>query len=381
ARMAFTSRYLMDSRPFKDVVIHGLIRDSEGRKMSKSLGNGVDPKDVIADYGIDALRFFLATNSTPGQDVRYIESKVEAAWNFINKLWNASRFTIMNLQDLEITKPEDDDLSLADFWIIDKYNQTLDSVNKNMDKYEYAMVGNELYHFVWDEFCDWYIELSKASLKSEDVKLKNATAYTLKTMLNNILKLLHPFIPFVTDEIYTNINSESIYDSLWPQPIVSSSEDSVKSMNKIINIIRLSREIRVEYDLKPSLDLEANIKNHQNESLEFSALEQEILAMLARVSIVDDIEGEALVRTFKGGSISILLSDIVDYAEELEKLKAEQKRLEGEVERSNKMLANKGFISKAPEAKVNAEKEKLEGYQTELKTVLERIEETKLKME
>ena len=381
ARMAFTSRYLMDSRPFKDVVIHGLIRDSEGRKMSKSLGNGVDPKDVIADYGIDALRFFLATNSTPGQDVRYIESKVEAAWNFINKLWNASRFVIMNLEDLEITKPEDDDLSLADFWIIDKYNQTLDSVNKNMDKYEYAMVGNELYHFVWDEFCDWYIELSKASLKSEDVKLKNATAYTLKTMLNNILKLLHPFIPFVTDEIYTNINNESIYDILWPQPIVSSSEDSVKSMNKIINIIRLSREIRVEYDLKPSLDLEANIKNHQNESLEFSALEQEILAMLARVSIVDDIEGEALVRTFKGGSVSILLSDIVDYAEELEKLKAEQKRLEGEVERSNKMLANKGFISKAPEAKVNAEKEKLEGYQTELKTVLERIEETKLKME
>ena len=381
ARMAFTSRYLMDSRPFKDVVIHGLIRDSEGRKMSKSLGNGVDPKDVIADYGIDALRFFLATNSTPGQDVRYIESKVEAAWNFINKLWNASRFTIMNLQDLEITKPDDKDLSLADFWIIDKYNKTLDSVNKNMDKYEYAMVGNELYHFVWDEFCDWYIELSKASLKSEDVKLKNATAYTLKTMLNNILKLLHPFIPFVTDEIYTNINSESIYESLWPQPIVSSSEDSVKSMNKIINIIRLSREIRVEYDLKPSLDLEANIKNHQNESLEFSALEQEILAMLARVSIVDDIEGEALVRTFKGGSISILLSDIVDYAEELEKLKAEQKRLDGEVERSNKMLANKGFISKAPEAKVNAEKEKLEGYQTELKTVLERIEETKLKME
>ena len=381
ARMAFTSRYLMDSRPFKDVVIHGLIRDSEGRKMSKSLGNGVDPKDVIADYGIDALRFFLATNSTPGQDVRYIESKVEAAWNFINKLWNASRFTIMNLQDLEITKPDDKDLSLADFWIIDKYNKTLDSVNKNMDKYEYAMVGNELYHFVWDEFCDWYIELSKASLKSEDVKLKNATAYTLKTMLNNILKLLHPFIPFVTDEIYTNINNESIYDSLWPQPIVSSSEDSVKSMNKIINIIRLSREIRVEYDLKPSLDLEANIKNHQNESLEFSALEQEILAMLARVSIVDDIEGEALVRTFKGGSISILLSDIVDYAEELEKLKAEQKRLDGEVERSNKMLANKGFISKAPEAKVNAEKEKLEGYQTELKTVLERIEETKLKME
>ncbi|HZJ86054.1 MAG TPA: valine--tRNA ligase, partial [Erysipelotrichaceae bacterium] len=138
ARMAFTSRYLMDSRPFKDVVIHGLIRDSEGRKMSKSLGNGVDPKDVIADYGIDALRFFLATNSTPGQDVRYIESKVEAAWNFINKLWNASRFVIMNLEDLEITKPEDDDLSLADFWIIDKYNQTLDSVNKNMDKYEYA---------------------------------------------------------------------------------------------------------------------------------------------------------------------------------------------------------------------------------------------------
>lgn len=381
ARMAFTSRYLMDSRPFKDVVIHGLIRDSEGRKMSKSLGNGVDPKDVIAEYGIDALRFFLATNSTPGQDVRYIESKVEAAWNFINKLWNASRFVIMNIEDLEITTPNEEDLSLADFWIIDKFNKTLDSVSQNMDKYEYAMVGNELYHFVWDDFCDWYIELSKASLKSDNPKLKNAAAYTLKTMLNNILGLLHPFIPYVTDEIYTKINADSIYNTLWPKANPMTNDKQVSQMDKIINIIRLTREIRVEYNLKPSLDLESKIENHKNEVLEFTSLEKEILYMLARVNIVENIEGEALARTFKGGSVSILLSDIVDYKEELEKLNLEAKRLESEVDRSNKMLANKGFTSKAPAAKVEIEQDKLEGYKTQLETVNERIKETKLKME
>lgn len=381
ARMAFTSRYLMDSRPFKDVVIHGLIRDSDGRKMSKSLGNGVDPQDVIAEYGIDALRFFLATNSTPGQDIRYIESKVEAAWNFINKLWNASRFVIMNIENLEIEKPNQEDLSLADFWIIDKFNKTLKSVNSNMEKYEYALAGNELYHFVWDQFCDWYIELSKASLKSNDQKKVNATAYTLKTMLNNILKLLHPFIPFVTDEIYTSINDATIYDVSWPVSNSSVNDDLVLQMDKIINIIRLARELRVEYELKPSLDLAAEIVDHNNNSIQFDELEKEILQMLARVEIVDSLEGEALVRTFEGGSVSILLSDIVDYKEELIKLKAEAERLNSEVDRSNKMLANKGFINNAPQAKVQVEKDKLAAYKIQLQTVKDRIEITKQKME
>ncbi len=381
ARMAFTSRYLMKERPFKDVVIHGLIRDSKGLKMSKSLGNGVDPQDVIAEYGIDALRFFLATNSTPGQDVRYIESKVEAAWNFINKLWNASRFVIMNIEDRAIQQPKVEDLSLADFWIIDKFNKTLKSVTENMEKYEYAIAGNELYHFVWDQFCDWYIELSKASLKSEDPAKSNAAAYLLKTMLNNILSLLHPFVPFVTDEIYYSINSKSIYDAAWPKTNTMTNIELVTQMDKIINIIQLSREIRVEYELKPSLDLAAMIVDHKNTTLTFNSLEREILYMLARLEIVDNIEGEALVRTFKGGSVSILMSDIVDYQEELNKLNKEAERLNNEVTRSNKMLANKGFIEKAPAAKIEVEKEKLEAYKIQLATVRQRIEITKLKLE
>ena len=379
--MAFTSRYLMKERPFKDVVIHGLIRDSKGLKMSKSLGNGVDPQDVIAEYGIDALRFFLATNSTPGQDVRYIESKVEAAWNFINKLWNASRFVIMNIEDRAIEQPKVEDLSLADFWIIDKFNKTLKSVTENMEKYEYAIAGNELYHFVWDQFCDWYIELSKASLKSEDPAKSNAAAYLLKTMLNNILSLLHPFVPFVTDEIYYSINSKSIYDAAWPKTNTMTNIELVTQMDKIINIIQLSREIRVEYELKPSLDLAAMIVDHKNTTLTFNSLEREILYMLARLEIVDNIEGEALVRTFKGGSVSILMSDIVDYQEELNKLNKEAERLNNEVTRSNKMLANKGFIEKAPAAKIEVEKEKLEAYKIQLATVRQRIEITKLKLE
>ena len=381
ARMGFTSRYLMKSRPFKDVVIHGLIRDSEGRKMSKSLGNGVDPKDVIATYGIDALRFFLATNSTPGQDVRYIENKVEAAWNFINKLWNASRFTIMNLEDLEITKPSKEDLSLADFWINERFNKTLKSITENLEKYEYALAGNELYHFVWDEFCDWYIELSKASLKSDDQKLKNAAAYTLKTTLNNILKLLHPFIPFVTDEIYSNINSQSIYQTSWPKSSSFTNKAKVEKMEQVITIIKLFREVRVDYNLKPSLELEFTIVDHDKNQIEFNSLEKEILSLIAKVKVVSTIEGEALVKPFKGGSVSLLLSDVVDFEEELDKLEKEKNRLKNEVVRSNKMLANKGFINKAPQAKVQAEKDKLEAYQTQLETVLERISETKNKME
>ncbi len=381
ARMAFTSRYLKNSRPFKDVVIHGLIRDSEGHKMSKSLGNGVDPKDVIAQYGIDALRFFLATNSTPGQDVRYIESKVEASWNFINKLWNASRFVILNIEDLEIVKPKDEDLSLADFWIIDKFNDTLKSVSANMDKYEYAIAGNELYHFVWDDFCDWYIELSKASFKSDDLAVRNAAAYTLKTMLNNILALLHPFIPFVTDEIYESINGETIYNASWPTTNEMTNDKQVAQMEKIINIIRVTREIRVEYDLKPSLDLPSLIVDHNNQQLTFNSLEKEILYSLARVSIIEELKGEALVKTFKGGSIGVLLSDIVDYQQQLIKLKEQADKLNSEVLRSNKMLANKGFVAKAPADKIQAEKDKLLGYQTQLATVLERIEFTKQKME
>ncbi len=380
ARMAFMSKYLMKERPFKDVIIHGLIRDSEGVKMSKSLGNGVDPMDVIAEYGIDALRFFLATNSTPGQDIRYNPSKVNSASNFINKLYNASRFVMMNLEELNITQPSSEDYTAADHWIINKFNETIEEVNFNMEKYEYAIAGNVMYHFVWDDFCDYYIELSKAGLKSEDEKVRNATAYTLKSILENILKMLHPFIPYVTDEIYGALTNTEIHEASWPTKSSEINEDNVKRMESIIDIIRIVREIRVEYELKPSQPLNILMKDFDEQVISFNELEKVMLQMLVRVDVTESLDGEALSRVYKDGSINILLSDVVDYAKELEKLTKEEERLNNEIKRSNQMLSNKNFVDKAPEAKVNAEKDKLHGYETQLKTVLENIKSTKEKL-
>ena len=206
ARMAFQTRYCMKNRPFKDVLIHGLVRDANGRKMSKSLGNGIDPMDVIQDHGVDALRFFLTTNSTPGQDLRYIDEKVEASANFINKIWNASRFVLMQIPEtMEIEDIDLTNVSMIDKWILKRFNEVLQSVTANMEKYEYALVGNELYSFIWDDFCSWYIELSKAGLQSEDETVRKAAQSTLVTVLSGIVRMLHPFMPFVTEEIYLAI--------------------------------------------------------------------------------------------------------------------------------------------------------------------------------
>lgn len=380
ARMAFMSKYLMKERPFKDVIIHGLIRDAHGVKMSKSLGNGVDPMDVIAEYGIDALRFFLATNSSPGQDIRYNETKVTAASNFINKLYNASRFVMMNLEGIEISEPATEDYTVADIWIKDKFNAMINEVNTNMETYEYAIAGNAIYHFVWDDFCDYYIELSKAGIKSEDPKVKNATAYTLKSILENILAVLHPFIPYVTDEIYEILSGASIYDKAWPQAEAAVDNAMVKQMSKIIEVIKLVREIRVEYNIKPSQTLDVYTKDFDNNLISFTGIEKEMLINLVRANMVEDLEGELLSRVYSAGSVNVLVADIVDYAVELEKLSKEELRLLNEIKRSENMLANKNFVDKAPQAKVDVEVEKLEAYKTQLKSVLASLEEVKNKL-
>lgn len=379
ARMAFMSKYLMGERPFKDVVIHGLIRAEDGSKMSKSLGNGIDPMDVIEEHGIDALRFFLATNSSPGQDVRYNPDKVVAASNFINKLYNASRFVMMNISDKEIVKPELTDLTSADHWIMNKFNETIKEVNTNMEKYEYAIAGNVIYHFVWNDFCDYYIELSKAGIKADE-KTSNATAHTLKTILEHILEMLHPFIPYVTDEIYNALTNDSIYNAEWPKAIDRINDEDVKRVDQIIDIIKTVREIRVEYDIKPSQELEILVKDFKENPESFDGLEQEMLFMLARIKVIEVLDGELLSRVYTQGSINILVSDIIDYEEELVKLSKEEERLNGEIKRSEGMLSNENFTSKAPEAKVNAEKDKLEAYKTQLQTVLENIKKTKEKL-
>ncbi|MBE6123780.1 MAG: valine--tRNA ligase [Erysipelotrichaceae bacterium] len=377
ARMAFQARHFTKDRPFKDVLIHGLIRDAQGRKMSKSLGNGIDPMQVIDEYGVDALRFFLTTNSTPGQDMRYIPEKVEAAWNFINKIWNASRFVLMNLP--EGMKAEDVDLtslSAADAWILTKLNQTIEHVTANMEKYEFALVGNELYSFVWDDFCSWYVEMSKASLSSDDPKVVKAAQSTLYLMLDHIVRLLHPFMPFVTEEIFGMLNEkeESICIASWPEKIADLPDTDLESMERLISIIKKTREVKIANDLKPGAHLDILVKDIDGNQLKRDENLAAILEKMAKTSWCDSLEGDLSVHPVKGGSIYIPSAQLLDREAELAKLGSEKKRLEGEIARSNGILNNKGFLAKAPAAKVEAERKKLEDYQKQYDVVIARLD-------
>lgn len=382
ARMAFQARHFTENRPFKDALIHGLIRDSEGRKMSKSLGNGVDPMEVIDTYGVDSLRFFLTTNSTPGQDVRYMPEKVEASWNFINKIWNATRFVLMNIEDnFSLEDITLSNISEIDAWILKRFNETLTHVNQNMDKYEFALVGNELYRFIWDDFCNWYIELSKASLQSEDSAVKVATQSTLLTVLRGITKLLHPFMPFVTEEIYQSLphTEESICIASWPELIENLPEVDLEAVAQLISIIQTIREIKVDYQLKPSTPVTLLTKDASGNIIEFDETKQSILERMAKVTCISSLEEEAMVRPITGGSIAIPMSEIVNVEEEIKKLEKEQKNLEAEITRATNMLSNPNFTNKAPQAKVDAEKEKLAGYQRQFEIVSSQLKELKEK--
>ena len=376
ARMAFQARHFTHERPFKDVLIHGLIRDEQGRKMSKSLGNGIDPMKVIDDYGVDALRFFLTTNSTPGQDMRYIDSKVEAAWNFINKIWNASRFVLMNLR--EVMRMEDVDLSTlssADAWILNKLNETIDHVTENMEKYEFALVGNELYSFVWDDFCSWYVEMSKASLNSDDAKIRKGAESTLLIMLNAIVRLLHPFMPFVTEEIYLTMphDLESINLETWPAKIEGIASTDMEGMERLISVIQKIREVKVTNDLKPSALLTCMIKDLDGNVITPDENLAAMLQRMAKTEWKEALDGDLTVETVHGGTLYIPSSELSDPEEEMKKLEAEKARLEGELKRSENILNNKGFLAKAPAAKVEAEKKKQEAYRSQYQVILDRI--------
>ena len=382
ARMAFQARYATHSRPFKDVLIHGLVRDAQGRKMSKSLGNGVDPMDVIDQYGCDALRFFLTTNSTPGQDLRFIPEKVEASWNFINKIWNASRFVCMQLD--ENMSLEDIDLthaSMIDKWILKRFNETLESVTANMERFEFALVGNELYSFIWDDFCSWYIELCKAELNSEDAQIKHACVSTLITVLSAIVRLVHPFMPFVTEEIYTSIPHAyaSINQETWPKPVdITISEQEMNEVNELITMIQAVRDIKTTYNLKPSAPVNVLIKDTDNN---IRACNEAIAAILFKMCkatwITEDSNEEMVTRTILNGTLSILLADVVNKEEEIAKCEKELTRLTSEIKRCEGMLSNPNFTNKAPAAKVEAEKEKLANYQQQYELTASRLAELK----
>lgn len=385
ARMAFQTRYCMNSRPFKDVLIHGLVRDAQGRKMSKSLGNGIDPMDVIAEHGVDALRFFLTTNSTPGQDLRYIDEKVAASANFINKIWNASRFVLMQIpEDMEVSDIDLSNASMIDKWILKRFNEVLESVTTNMEKYEYALVGNELYSFIWDDFCSWYIELSKAGLSSDDDTVRKAAQSTLVTVLSGIVRMLQPFMPFVTEEIYLSIphTEESINLEVWPCAVeVAMSDEEMTAIRQLITMIEAVRSLRVDYNLKPSMDIDVIIRDEHGTALSSAAYINAILQKMCHATWIDADEQneEMAVRPILHGTLNVPLAAILDVAEEIEKLSREIKRLKQEIKRGEGMLSNPNFVNKAPQAKVDAEREKLEGYRSQYAIVEKQLEDMRKK--
>ncbi|MEF9920862.1 MAG: valine--tRNA ligase [Erysipelotrichaceae bacterium] len=385
ARMAFQARYCTSKRPFKDVLIHGLVRDADGHKMSKSLGNGIDPMEVIEQYGSDALRFFLTTNSTPGQDLRFIPKKVEASWNFINKIWNASRFVLMNLEQDEKSNEIDlTNISFIDRWILQRLNEVIISVSSNMDKYEFALVGNELYNFIWNDFCSWYIELSKAGLNSDNEMVKHATCSTLHYVLSAIVRLLHPFMPYVSEEIYLCLpNSlESINLASWPKVNdIKVSLEEMKEMKQLLSMIEAVREIKNDYRLKPSLDIEVVVKDKDNKIIEFNEQMNAILQKMCHASIVyKDSEQEMVIRPIEDGTINVALADIMNIDEEITRLEKEQNRLLQEINRGKGMLKNEKFILKAPASKVEEEKVKLHNYESQLLIVQDQLKQMKEKI-
>jgi len=382
ARMIFSGLYNMDKTPFDTVLIHGIIRDSEGRKMSKSLGNGVDPLEVIDEYGADALRFMLVTGNSPGNDIRYIPERVEAARNFANKMWNASRFVMMNLDKEVMNKYKDcTEYSLADKWILSRMNTLVKEVTDNMEKYELGIALQKVYDFMWTEFCDWYIELVKGILYGEDEKAKGIVYNVLNEVLQTGLKLLHPVMPFITEEIYTTLtDGESIVLSNWPEYNEAiENHKAEKDMDFIIEAIKGLRNVRAEMNVPPSR--KAKVIGYTTEEARDAFISGvhyiEKLASASEVVFINDkseVPENAVSLVVKGGELFMPLLDLVDKEKELERLNKEKKKLEGEVERIDKKLSNQGFVAKAPQAVIDGEKEKREKYQEMLNAVLVRIE-------
>nr|WP_277871015.1 valine--tRNA ligase [Culicoidibacter larvae] len=381
SRMIFQSLEFTDQRPFNDVLIHGLIRAEDGRKMSKSLGNGIDPMDVIEQYGADSMRYFLVTSTSPGQDLRYSHEKLEATWNFINKIWNASRYVLMNTEGINgMFKIES--LSNIDSWILTQLNQTIEAINYNADKYEFGEVGRYLYNFIWNDFCDWYIELSKPILQGDDEAQKIVTKQVLHYVLTAIVKLMHPFMPYVTEEIWQQLDQKevSIMRASWPEIHPEwSNQQAVANTEYLMELIRGVRSIRKEYEVGNSTALPIIIKTASNSIAdELSGLLPfiERFANPSSLTISSDVAEPEQAATVIGKAFSLFipLADLVDLDAEREKLQAELKKLTAEIERGEKMLANPGFVNKAPEAKIAAEREKLEDYKQRYQTTLTRLE-------
>lgn len=383
ARMIFQGLEFTGKRPFDDVLIHGLVRAEDGRKMSKSLGNGVDPMDVIDQYGADSLRYFLATGSSPGQDLRYSTEKVEAAWNFINKIWNASRFSLMNIG--EDFKAEHIDLSgkksLADEWILTRLNETIADVTRLAEKYEFGEVGRVLYNFIWDEFCDWYIEMSKIPMNGEDEVQKQMTRSVLAYTLDSIMRMLHPFMPFVTEHIWQNlpVTGDSIVTASWPmvKPELSN-EQSKRDMEQLMEIIRAVRNTRSEVNTPMSKQIPMMIKTNSEAISERLETERPFIERFCNPSILTistdvEIPEEVITTAVTGGSVILPLEGLIDMEKEIARLEKELEKWQKELERVDKKLSNEKFVAKAPEKIINEEKEKQALYTEKYNSVQERL--------
>ncbi len=394
SRMIFSSLEYMNEVPFDTVLIHGLVRDAQGRKMSKSLGNGIDPLEIIDKYGADALRFALATGNSPGNDMRFSDEKIEAARNFANKLWNAARFVLMNLTIDKIEEPDKSKLAVEDKWILTKLEECVKSVNTNLDKYELGVALSSIYDFLWDYYCDWYIELTKTSItpkgnessmseltktsvSSEDKERSLTAQNTLAYVLRETLKLLHPFMPFITEEIYSSLPGEEGFIMVKDYPeykedftFAAAEED----MNRIIDAIKAIRVRRNEMGVVPSRKAKLFVETKYPETFSGATAFFEKLASAASLEVVEDYADENAVKIITdSATIHIPLGDLVDFEAERARLKKELDAMESEIKRAEGKLSNEGFVSRAPAAVVEAEKAKLEKYKEKRDSIKEAI--------
>ena len=383
-RMVFSGYEHTGKCPFHTVFFHGLIRDDQGRKMSKSLGNGIDPLEIIDQYGADALRLTVVTGNAPGNDMRFYKEKVEANRNFANKVWNASRFILMNMEDKVISRPEDQDLTAADKWILSRVNRLAKDVTENMDKFELGIAVQKVYDFIWDEFCDWYIEMAKYRIyhAEDNYKAANAALWTLKKVLADALKLLHPYMPFVTEEIYSALvpAEESLMMSSWPEYDEAydfPQEEMI--VDHIKDIVRGVRNARAEMNVPNSRKAKVFIVCGNETLCEgFEILKDSVKPLMNASDLIiqgtkEGIAEDAVSIVVPDGAVYMPLEDLIDFEQEKERLLKEEERLKKELARVNGMLSNEKFMSKAPEAKVNEERAKLEKYTQMMEQVQERL--------
>ena len=386
ARMMFSGLYAMNKKPFSDILIHGIVRDSQGRKMSKTLGNGIDPIEVIDKYGADALRFSVLSGTTMGNDIRYMPEKLEQASNFANKIWNAAKFIIMNRTDeekiIEFSKEDDleEKLQVQDKWILNKLNKLVYEITLNIEKYDLGIAIDKIYNFMWNEFCDWYIEMAKISLYSDDDNEKIKTSYVLDKVFRTCLKLLHPFMPFITSKIYDNLvkyDDKDLMVSSWSEKENIDYEKEEEFIEKIKDIIVEIRNIRATKNIHPSKKSKLIfITNKYEHEIE------EIKDILLKLGYGSSLEIKVDNKEIPEDSINIIQERIelyipqeglIDKEEERKRLEEEKEKLEAEVLRCEKMLSNPGFVNKAPKAKVEEEQEKLKNYKEMLDKVLEKL--------